>query len=325
MCNATLEILMAKSQKFTFLLMQDFSHLAFACAVEPLRIANLVAGRDLYDWAFISEDGTQAISSDKTITLVHAGLEPLDRDTYLFVLSGLNVWEHISPETLAFLRRQKAHGIEIGALCSAAFVLAEAGFLEDKKVALHWEYHDAFMEKYPNVNLCRNVFVDTEQHITASGGTATADLMLHRIELDHGAELAAAVSDQMVYTAPRGAAAEQRASVQARNAMRNPHLAQAIQIMSDALEEPMHSSAIAAQIGISTRQLERLFGRNLNCSPGKYFMELRLNKAQHLLVQTEASVTEISIACGFSSQSHFSRVYRTHFGITPQAQQSKTR
>ena len=163
----------------------------------------------------------------------------------------------------------------------------------------------------------RNVFVSDEKHLTASGGTAASDLMLHLIEKDHGYNLAISVADQMVYNAVQEATADQRVSLQSRNGMRSAHLVAALKIMSANLEYPISPTEIAAQIGISTRQLERHFGKFLNSSPKKYYMELRLEKARKLLVQTELSVTSIAFACGFENPGHFSKVYRIHFGTPP--------
>jgi transcriptional regulator GlxA family with amidase domain len=188
------------------------------------------------------------------------------------------------------------------------------------QAAIHWEYHDSFMEEFPDVNLVSNVFVADEKFITASGGTATADLMLHLIERDHGYDLSVAVSDQMVYNAVRDATAAQKVSLQSRIGMRSRHLARAIQIMRDRLDDPVSPSAIARELGISTRQLERLFGKYLNSSPKRYSMEMRLERARHLLLQTEMSTTEVAVACGFESPGHFSRVYRIAFGIKPMVQ-----
>lgn len=308
---------MTRPQHFVFLLVENFSHLAFSCAVEPLRIANLISEQELYSWTFISQNEETATCSNGSVTLTHGGFSPLKSKDRLFVLSGLNVWNHITTEIVNFLRRERVHGTQIGGLCSGAFVLAQAGFLTDIRTALHWEYHDAFMERYPDVSLCRNVFVADEKHITASGGTATADLMLHLIERDHGTDLATAIADQMVYNTVRNADDKQRVSLQARHGMRNEKLIKAIKMMESELEFPISPSIIAAEIGISVRQLERLFGRFLNCSPSKYYMELRMTKAQRLLLQTEQSISDIGMACGFISVSHFSRVYRAHFGCSP--------
>ncbi len=314
---------MSRTQHFCFLLVEDFSHLAFSCAVEPLRIANLVSGQELYRWCFASEQGGQAVCSNGSVTLVHSDFNDLPKCDQLFVLSGIHMRDHVTRPLLAALRRAKVHGTPIGALCSGAWVLAEAGFLDGMQAAIHWEYHDAFMEAFPEVNLVRSVFVADEKHVTASGGTATADLMLHLIEREHDHDLSVAVADQMVYNAVRNATAEQRVSLQSRNGMRNAHLTKAIQIMSERIANPVSPSVIAEQIGISTRQLERLFGKYLNASPKKYFMELRLEKARNLLIQTESSVTDVAFACGFESAGHFSRVYRATYGVTPMLQRSR--
>ncbi|WP_137702092.1 GlxA family transcriptional regulator [Marimonas lutisalis] len=314
---------MTQTQHYAFALVEDFSHLAFSCAVEPLRIANLISGKALYRWSFLSEDGQGATSSNGSVTLVHQGFSDVPDCDRLFVLSGINMNRHITRPLTAMLRREKTHGRAIGALCSGAWVLAELGYLDGMKAAIHWEYHDSFMEKFPEVNLVRNVFVADETHLTASGGTATADLMLHLIEREHGYDLSVAVADQMVYSAVREATAAQRVSLQSRNGMRNSHLARAIEKMREAIETPLSPSVIAAEIGISTRQLERLFGKYLNTSPKKYYMEMRLERARHLLVQTERSVIDIAFACGFESPGHFSRVYKAAFGITPMQQKGR--
>lgn len=313
---------MTRTTHFVFYLVEEFSHLAFSCALEPLRIANLVSGKPLYRWSLISADGKTATCSNGSVTLVHGGMEPVKHADRLFVISGINVQDHVTPELLTFLRRERAAGTPLGAICSAAYVLARAGFLEGMETAVHWAYHDLFVEEFPGVHLVRNVFCARPKIITASGGTAAADLMLHLIGQDHGTDLATSVADQMVYNAVREGSAAQRVSLQSRHGMRNAHLMRAIRMMEENIEEPLPPSAIAERLGISTRQLERLFGRYLNSTPKHYFLEMRLHRARNLLVQTDQSITEIAMACGFRSTSHFSKVFRGAFGTSPVAQRS---
>lgn len=308
---------MGAPSHFVFFLLQDFSHLAFSCALEPLRIANLVSGKQLYRWTLTSEDGKTATCSNGSVTLVHGGMETTKHADRLFLISGINVQSHSSPQVLAYLRRERAAGTQLAAICSGAYVLAKAGFLDGVETAIHWAYHDLFAEEFPEVKLVRNVFVAKPKIITASGGTAAADLVLHIIGKQHGADIATEVADQMVYNAVREGTAAQRVSLQSRHGMRNTHLMRAIALMEGSIETPMSPSAISDQLGISTRQLERLFTRYLNSTPKHYFMEMRLNRAQNLLVQTEQSVTEVAMACGFQSTSHFSKVFRGHFGRSP--------
>ncbi len=313
---------MTQTTQFAFFLLHDFSHLAFSCALEPLRIANLVAGRTLYRWTLLSENGQTATCSNGSVTLVNGGMEAQKHLDRLFLISGIHVQEHTSAPVLNWLRRERVAGTPLGAICSGAYVLARAGFLDGVETAVHWAYHDLFLEEFPQVKLLRNVFVARPKIITASGGTAAADLMLHLIGQTHGADLATEVADQMVYNAVREGTAAQRVSLQSRHGMRNDHLMRAIDIMKANIEDPMSPSLIAEDLGISVRQLERLFGKYLNSTPKLYFMELRLHRARNMLVQTEHSVTEIAMACGFKSPSHFSKVYKAFFGSSPLIQKA---
>ncbi len=310
-------------QHFVFLLVDEFTHLAFSCAIEPLRIANLISGKTLYKWSLMSANGKTATSSNDVVTQVDRGYSELVRGETLFVLSGLHVKENTTPELLSVVRRERAKGRLAGALCSGAYCLARTGVMDGLETAIHWDFHDSFMEEFPEVKLVRNVFVASEKYITASGGTATADLMLHLIERDHGRDLGIEVADMMLHNSVREPTAEQKLSLQSRHGIRNAHLSKAIKMMTDNLEHPIPPSEIADEVGISARQLERLFGRHLNCSPKKYYVDMRLQKARNLLLQTEKTVTEIAFLAGFASPAHFARVYRNQFGITPMNQRGK--
>lgn len=311
---------MPRTRDVTFLLLDDFSHIAFACAVEPLRIANLLHGEELYSWRLASEDGERAVCSNRTVTLVDQGLTDLPPRSSLFLISGQNVGDRASPEVLSFLRRERARGTKIGAICSGAYVLAKAGLLQDRRAAIHWSFHDSFQENFPEVDLCRNVFVADETFVTASGGTAATDLMLHLIGETHGEDLAAAIADMMVYSGVRPADAAQQISLQARHGIRNPHIAEAIRLLNESAPYYLPTSEIARKIGISTRQLERLFQKHLKVSPKKFAIQQKLTKARNLLLQTEQSISEIALACGYESPSHFIRTYQNRFGVTPHTQ-----
>jgi len=304
---------------FVFLLVENFTHLAFSCVIEPLRIANLVSGRELYRWSLASEDGRTAIASNRTVTMVDRGLTPLNRGERLYLISGIHVQNHASPAILNYLRRERALGTKIGAICSGAYILARAGMLDGMEAAIHWGFHDVMEEAFPDVRLVRSVFVAHEKIVTASGGTAAADLMLHLIAEEHGEELAVTVADQMVYNAVREGTAAQRISLQSRIGARNPHLTRAIRLIEENIENPLGTHEIAEEIGISVRQLERLFDKYLQTSPRKFMVDTRLHRARNLIVQTDQSVSEIAMACGFNSPSHFSRLFRSAFGSSPVA------
>lgn len=304
-------------EKVVFLLVEDFSQLAFACAIEPLRIANLVSGRPLYSWRLASEGGERAVCSNRSTTLVDQGLEQrLDRGDRLFVVSGIGVRERTSRALLDYLRRQSRHGVRIGAICSGAYVMAKAGLLDGRRCAIHWAFHDSFTEEFPDVHLRRSVFVIDGDVATSSGGPAASDMMLQLIAEQHGSDLAVEVADQMVYNAIRSDSNAQRISLNGRIGV-SEKLKRAVRLMEQNLEHPMPTHDIAAAAGLSGRQLERLFGKYLHSSPKQYYMELRLQRARNLLLQTDASVLDVALGCGFSSQSSFSRRYKQLYGVTP--------
>lgn len=312
------------TQHVVFALTEDFTHLAFACAVEPLRIANLITGRELYRWTFASADGQTATASNGSVTLVHHRFDALPPCDRLFIISGLDVQRHDHTALIAALRREvRTRRTKLGALCSGAYVMAQAGLLDGSRAAIHWDYHDGFEEQFPQVTLVRSVFVADEPIVTASGGTATADLMLHLIEREHGYDLSVAVADQMVYNTVRSASAGQRVSLQSRKGVRNVHLARAVELMRTSVDAPRSPAEIADDLGISVRQLERLFRQHLGTTPTRHHQEMRLERARSLLLQTELSVLEVAVACGFGSAGHFTRVYHGAFGVTPREQRGR--
>jgi len=202
-------------------------------------------------------------------------------------------------------------------LCTAAYTLAKAGLLSQKKATIHWENQDSFTEEFHDIELTKSVFIVDGNRMTTAGGTSSIDLMLHLIADDYGEDLANATADQLIYSSIRTDQDTQRLSVPTRIGVRHPRLSQVIQMMEVNIEEPMSPSILAREVGMSTRQLERLFRRYVNRSPKRYYMELRLQKARNLLMQTDMSVINVALACGFTSPSHFSKCYRSHYDTTP--------
>jgi len=207
--------------------------------------------------------------------------------------------------------------LSVGGLCTGAFIMAKAGLLDGKRATIHWENADSFTEEFDEVELTKSVFVIDGNRMTTAGGTSSIDLMLKLIAADHGEDLANSVADQMIYSSIRTDQDTQRLSVPTRIGVRHPKLSSVIQMMENNVEEPISPSLLAKEVGMSTRQLERLFRRYLNRSPKRYYMELRLQKARNLLMQTDMSVINVALACGFASPSHFSKCYRAHYDTTP--------
>ncbi len=303
-------------KRFVFLLLDRFTMLSFAGAIEPLRIANRVAGEQLYTWVLAGEGDMVSCSNGAAFKL-DIGLEDIDRDDIVLVCGGIDVQKSATKGVLNWLRREARRGVTIGGLCTGAYAVAKAGLLDGKKATIHWENQDGFLEEFEKVKLTKSVFVMDGNRWSTAGGTSSIDLMLKVIAADQGEDLANTVADQLIYSSIRTDQDSQRLSIPTRIGVRHPKLSQVIQMMEANIEDPMSPADLAEEVGMSTRQLERLFRRYLNRSPKRYYMELRLQKARNLLMQTDMSVINVALACGFASPSHFSKCYRGHYNTTP--------
>jgi len=305
-------------KRYAFLLIRGYSQLGFACALEALSLANLHPSRQVfYTWRLIGETADPVAAYNGATTQVDAALPELDRDETLVVCAGDRAAEGSSKAVLTWLRRETRKGMDFGALSSGTYTLALAGLLSGKRVTTHWEFRDALVELLPDVIIENSIYTVDGRIFTTAGGAASMDMMLDRIKADYGIDLATWVADQMVYTDPRAASHGQRLSRRARPDMAHGKLGIALQIMENNLEDPLRPDEIADVIELSTRQLERLFAKHLGMSPKRHYLQLRLEKARGLLRQTNLSVTDICVACGFRSLSHFSKSYRGAFGLSP--------
>ena len=303
-------------RRFVFLLLDKFTMINFAGAIEPLRLANHVAGEDIYTWRLCGE-GTEKTCSNGATFGLDMGLDEVDREDTVLVCGGIDIQRTSTKGVISWLRREARRGITIGGLCTASYTLAKAGLLDAKKATIHWENQDGFAEEFEDVKLTKSVYVMDGNRWTTAGGISSIDLMLRIIAGDHGEDLANTVADQLIYSTIRTDQDTQRLSIPTRIGVRHPKLSQVIQMMEGNIEDPMSPADLAEEVGMSTRQLERLFRRYLNRSPKRYYMELRLQKARNLLMQTDMSVINVALACGFASPSHFSKCYRSHYSTTP--------
>jgi len=306
-----------KPKNFVFVLLDKFSLLSFASALDSLRIANRMANRELYTWQLAGEGGDLVKCSAGTTFKVDCDLNELQRDDVIMICGGVDVQASTTKRVLNWMRREARKGLKIGGLCTAAYTLAKAGLLEGKRATIHWENSDSFSEEFDTVDLTKSVFQIDGNRMTTAGGTSSIDLFLKLIADDYGEDLANAVADQMIYSSIRTDQDTQRLSTPTRIGVRHPKLSQVILMMEKNIEEPISPSILAKDVGMSTRQLERLFRRYLSRSPKRYYMELRLHKARNLLMQTDMSVINVALACGFASPSHFSKCYRAHYNTTP--------
>ncbi|OMH29203.1 hypothetical protein BGP75_20620 [Motiliproteus sp. MSK22-1] len=290
--------------------------LSLFCALEPLRVANRFGG-DLYSWHFFSQDGEPVISSSGIPVAVETGLDGLERCSILIVDASFEPEASLTPELLSRLRQLDRKGMVIGAMDTGCYALAHAGLLENHRTTLHWESLAAFKEAFPKIRTTTKLFEFDENRFSCSGGTAAIDMMLHMIRQRHGAELSRKVSDQFIHERIRGTQDHQCLDAGRRLNIHHPQLVQVVEVMEQNLEEPLDISELATVVQLPLRCLQRLFHKQLNSTPTRFYLQLRLERARQLLRQTQMPVVEVGIACGFHSPEHFSRSYKSCFGLSP--------
>lgn len=300
------------------LLVPGFALMSYACVVEPLRAANLISGRELYRVLNISRNQT-AIASGGAVVPCDVKFGDAKKLDLLLVCAGGDPSTFNDRTAFAWLRRLAVGGTRIGGVSGGPFILAKAGIMDGIQMTIHWQHAPAVLEAYPNILLTRSLFIIDRNRLTCAGGTAPLDMMHALIAERHGAELARKVSDWFLHTEIRPAKGAQRASLVERYGVHDARLIAALEIMERNPGEPLRRSETARRVGISIRQLDRLFAAKLKRSHQAHYRQIRLERSRELLHRSTATITEIAVACGFSSASHFVRVYRANYGITPSA------
>ncbi|RWD51035.1 GlxA family transcriptional regulator [Mesorhizobium sp.] len=306
-----------KTHVIEFVLLDAFSMMSLTSAIEPLRAANRLLDREVYKWRFTSEDGNTAIASNGIEVKVHERFGTSGAPDFVFVCAGMTLIAQDQNRLSAILNKRARQGCKLGALSMGAVFLARAEVLNDARCTLHWEGQPAFREEFPEVRLCNDLYVIDRNRYTCAGGTASLDMMLHLITREHGAALARSVANQFQVDRIRKGDMEQRPGSSARWDTLPPQIMQASTLMKTSFENPISMKRISRAVGLSVRNLERLFQRHTSQTPARYYKVLRLEHARDLLMHTNLASIEIAIATGFCSSSYFSVCYNQHFGHSP--------
>ncbi|MFG6160038.1 GlxA family transcriptional regulator [Halomonas sp. 1390] len=300
-----------------FLLLPRFSMMAFFSAVEPLRIANRIAARPLFDWQLISEHGGPVTASNGMTLLADRAIGEVHHLPSLAVCSGFGPEDTLSRPLMAWLHRLDQAGCVLGGLDTGCFLLAEAGLLAGERVTLHWESLPAFQERFPAIETSDELFELGKRRFSCAGGTAAMDMVLEVIARRHGSRLAIDVSEQLIHERIRTRRDQQRMSLARRLGVHHRRLVEAVALMERHLETPLSLAEVARRSGVSLRQLQRLFEQHIDSSPRAWYLKLRLERARHLLVETDMEVLSVGLACGFTSGSSFARAFKAYFGVSP--------
>jgi transcriptional regulator GlxA family with amidase domain len=300
-----------------FVLLAQFSMIAFAAAIAPLRLANRQSGSALYAWHTVASNSAPVRASNGLELTPDHSLDDVPRADLILVCGGEDVQATADKSIIGWLRKAAQTRCALGAVCTGTYLLARAELLDGYRCTVHWENIDSLREQFPRVVVSAEVFEIDRDRYTASGGVAPLDMMINLVERMHGHALAAAISEELICERVRGRNDRQRIPLRLHLGTGQPKLEEAVALMEANLEEPMSLDELAGHVQLSRRQLERLFRKHLDCVPTRYYLELRLSRARQLLLQTNMSIVDVAFACGFVSAPHFSKCYRDHFGVPP--------
>lgn len=298
------------------LLIDGFALMSYASFIEPFRAANSLGGAHLYSWSHIALKGQEAFASNGARLVADAQVgDAVDCDM-LFVFAAGDPSAFRDESCFAWLRLLSRRGIRLGGVSGGPYLLARAGLLGHRRMTIHWEHAASLHAEFPALMLEGGLYVIDGDRMTCAGGTAGLDLAVSLIEQDQGVALARRVAEWFIRAEPRSADLSQRSGLADRYGTTNGRLLPMLAAMESALEEPFSREALAARAGVSLRQLERLCSVHLGKTIAETYLIIRLNRAAELLRSTGLPVTEVALACGFRSATHFARRFAARYGMS---------
>lgn len=297
------------------LLIDGFALMSYAAASEPLRAANLLAGRTLYETRIIAAEGDCAVSSGGANVNATAAMDLARTYDLLLVLAGGDPMGYRNAAMTAWLRGMARRTTRLCGVSGGPVVLAMAGLMAGRRMTVHWEHADALSHHDPDLLIERTLYVMDRDRLTCGGGLAAMDMMHALIAEHHGAPFAQRVSNWFLHTDIRAPAAPQSPDL----TPQDPAVRIAVELIRNHVADPLSLPQLARTAGIGTRQLSRLFHAQMGRSPISYGRHIRLETARHLVRTTRLPLTEIALATGFADSAHFSTAFRTAYGVAPSA------
>lgn len=303
--------------------LRNFTLLPFAGFIDVLRLATDEGDRSRQracHWKVMSADGCEVRASCGTVVRPDdAFLDPADFD-YIVVVGGLlHGGPPTDPQTDTYLEQAAARGVPLVALCTGVFALVRLGLMSNRQCCVSWYHYWDLRKAFPDVTpVADRLFVVDGPRVTCAGGTGAVDLAAWLVARHLGQATADKALHILLADSARPADAPQP-HVVVDHEPRDPRLLRAMDCIEQNLSRPPTIESLARRVGVSRRQLERVFRAELGMSPWQYALGRRLRQGHWLLTQTRRSVTEIAQECGFADASHFARRLRAFLGAPPQA------
>ncbi|MDG2475068.1 MAG: GlxA family transcriptional regulator [Paracoccaceae bacterium] len=303
--------------KVGILTLEGFPLMSYASVVEPLRAANLLSQKPLYEVVNITPTGDGTRSSSGICVVGESPFATSSKLDILFVIAGGDPFLVKDKKIFAWLNRLSKFGTIIGGISGGPVILAKAGIMGDRRMTVHWEHAEGLLELDQKIILERSLYVFDRDRMTCAGGTAPLDMMLALISAQQGTVFAQFVSDWFLHTEIRPSGGAQRAGLADRIGSNNAIVLLTIELMDNHLADPLSLTQLAELARISERQLNRVFTNNLGKSTMAYYRFLRIEKAKNLLRNSNLKVSEIAEATGFSNPSHLTGIFSNAYGCPP--------
>ncbi|QRM55564.1 GlxA family transcriptional regulator [Sinorhizobium sp. BG8] len=308
----------------TVVLLPESSIMSLASTLDPMRAANRVAPEPIFSWKIVSPDGLPVALTCGVEIAVDGSFADVVSGDVLLVIAGFNQDRYGDRAFIGKLTKVSRHFAMVAGIESGCWLLARSGLLDGSAATAHWEELEDFAVAFPTLDVRADRFVTSGRFWTSGGASPTFDMMLHLIRERFGSAIALDVASVFVYDVTHAATDAQPLVSLGRLGEERPELARAIGLMERTIDRPLTIGALSRRLGMSTRKLEMLFARDLEISPGRYYLRLRLSAAQRMVRDTRLSMREVALRCGFDSLSAFSRSFRNHFGASPLNFRSET-
>ena len=299
-------------ENFEFLVLDGFSNMVLASALEPLRDVKMRALYASLDWEVTTFSGSSVTSSSNLKLSPDRGFAADRTTSTLVIVAGYSLREQITKDMISMIRQASRNARRVLALDTAPWLLAKAGILDGHKATIHWQELEAFEEAFPNVHTSRSKYVVSGQFMTCGGASTALEMMLELIRETFGPAAAFDASNMFVFDAA-GQRDQGRTVAQLRN-RGSPILLDALNIIAENVEHPLTVAQLAERILISERTLNRTFSEELGMSVGKYSKLFRLQHARYLVQETYLGTDQIALQCGFSCASALRRSFANEFG-----------
>jgi transcriptional regulator GlxA family with amidase domain len=304
-----------------FVLIPNFTLIAFSAIVDLLRLAADEGDRSRPEhcsWSVLAPDLNAVTASCGLQVLPWETFDRPERFDYIVVVGGLiDRNSTYNPKTLEFLRDAAAKSVAIAGVCTGSFALVEAKLMSGRKCCVSWYHFPDLIERYSDIiPVADQLFVEDGKFITCAGGLAALDLAAWMVERHLGPGRAQKSLHIMVTDTARPAtgAQPQPPSV---GAVDDPRVRRAMLQIEQNLSTPQKVEDIAQGVGLSKRQLERIFRKVVGKSIQEFSRELRVFYGLWLLANSAKTITAVATESGFSDISHFNRLFRATFGCAP--------